>query len=67
MNISSNFKVLNLVYWVCLVVSLGFFFQMDHWTRWLALFLAAATDTLKTKHIRAWERYNISQEKKETK
>lgn len=67
MNLDATFKVSNLLYWVALLLALSYFFESDHWTKWVALLLAAFIDVSRTKHIRVWERYNISQEKKETK
>lgn len=67
MKVDTQFKLANWVYWVVLLLTLGYFFQADHWTKWVALLLAAFADVSKTKNIRVWERYNISQEKKETK
>ncbi len=67
MNLDTTFKLGNLTYWVVIVILLGFFFTVKDWTRWVALLLAAFADVSKTKNIRVWERYNISQEKKETK
>lgn len=67
MNLSVQFRLADLLYWVVLLLTLGYFFESDHWTRWVAFLLAAFADLSKTKNIRVWERYNISQEKKETK
>lgn len=67
MNLDTTFKLGNLIYWVIIVCLLGYFFEVDHWSKWVALVLAAFADSSKTKNIRVWERYNINQEKKESK
>lgn len=67
MEIGTQFKLANFMYWVVLLLTLGYFFQADHWTKWVALILAAFADQSKTNNIRAWERYNIHQAEKENK
>lgn len=67
MKVSTEFKLANWLYWVAIILAMGYLFTSDHWTRWVAAVLAACIDISKTKFIRKWERYNISQEKKETK
>lgn len=67
MNLDTQFKFVNLLYWVVVVLALGYFFQADHWTKWVALLLAAFADMSKTKNIRVWERYNLKQAEKESK
>lgn len=67
MNLDTQFKLVNFLYWIVIVMCVAYGVETDNWTMWVAFFLAAMADISKTKNIRVWERYNISQEKKETK
>jgi cell shape-determining protein MreD len=65
--LDTQFKVVNLMYWVCIVLAVTYAARVGDWTMWIAFLLGAWADVAKTKNIRVWERYNISQEKKGTK
>lgn len=67
MSTNNTFWWTNFGYWVVIVLSLGYLFTVDNWTRWVALGIAVLSDQFKSDNIRAWERYNISRKKKETK